>query len=172
MLKVIIDEKLSPEDGDDLYITMSGKLDEFALFHEITNTDKTNIFIDVSQISRINSAGVKCWMDLMVAYKKKKVTLQKCPPRFVDQINIIEAMAAKASIESVFLPYFCPECDEEMEKLVSYKDLAKGEIRSNLDSTFRCEDCDVNLQFLEDDSIFFHFIDRAHGKPQEEFTKD
>jgi hypothetical protein len=104
-------------DGVD-QVTLSGVIDENADLALIGTLGGRPARFDMRSVRRINSYGVRSWMD---AIRKipggTKVTFVNCPPPVIDQCNMVAGFLGHGRLESFFAPMTCPECDEQIDQL-------------------------------------------------------
>src|SRR5262249_58920428 len=69
--------------------------------------------IDLGEIERINSCGVRDWVNWLTKVEKGggRVVLVECSPAIVSQINLVNNFTGQGVVKSFFAPYFCPNCD-------------------------------------------------------------
>lgn len=95
------------------HVELDGVVDEFAeldkLPAEITGSRVT---FDLGKLRRMNSVGVRSWIQMLAALKGKTLTLLHCPPVIVEQLNAIQNFRGEAEVRSVLLPYSCEKCAE------------------------------------------------------------
>jgi len=81
--------------------------------------------IDLGEVERINSCGVRDWVNWLS--KLRTTAPARCwssaRPRFVAQINLVNNFTGNGVVKSFYVPYFCPECDEEKVLLVEATDM-------------------------------------------------
>lgn len=116
------------------------------------------LVVDASEVSRINSCGVRDWVNWVLAVdgKKLKVVLIKCPPPIVNQINMVTNFVGGAIVHSFEAPYYCPDCDVEVSKLIETESLL--EERPVRAPSFRCSECGGPLDFDDIQESYFAFI--------------
>ncbi len=81
--------------------------------------------IDVSEIERINSCGVRDWVNWLGKAEKNGASfvLVECSPAIVAQINLVNNFTGQGVVKSFYAPYFCPNCDIEKALLVETTDV-------------------------------------------------
>ncbi len=115
--------------GDDVMVEIEGEITEdvdFApLEEELTDIGGTLTF-DLSGIGRLNSSGVRHWVNFMRALgekKTKEILYERCSVPIVDQINMINDFQGTAKIVSIYAPYLNEETDDETQKLLQVADI-------------------------------------------------
>src|SRR5215211_7710496 len=145
---------------DDMtYVKLSGVIDED---NELTDlTDKIpggTAVIDLSEIERINSCGVRDWVNWLGKIEKNgtKVVLVECSPAIVAQINLVNNFTGQGVVKSFYAPYFCPNCDIEKSLLVETADVHA--VRPFQAPSCRCDECDGPMDFDDMEDSYFAFL--------------
>jgi len=147
---------------DVTYVKLSGVIDED---NELgTLADKLNAgtaVIDVSEIERINSCGVRDWVNWLSKAEKggAKIVMVECSPAIVAQINLVNNFTGNGLVKSFYAPYFCPNCDIEKVLLVETRDMA-GQAPFKAPSC-RCDECDGPMDFDDMEESYFAFVGNA-----------
>jgi DNA-directed RNA polymerase subunit RPC12/RpoP len=74
------------------------------------------LVIDLAELHRINSVGVRIWMDFVRGREKAGVELvfERCSPIMVGQMSMItHFMGTRSRVKSVHVPYLCSACNHE-----------------------------------------------------------
>lgn len=106
--------------GQDIVVTLSGVIDERAtlpVFAEVSG----HLFINLEQLTMINSIGCRSWVHWFkeVVRAKGGVSLIKCSPAIVHQINILSGFLPKGvRVDSFYVPYHCDECGHQDQILL------------------------------------------------------
>jgi anti-anti-sigma regulatory factor len=153
----------SVQSRDDVtYVKLSGVIDED---NELgTLADKLGggtAVIDVSEIERINSCGVRDWVNWLGKAEKggAKIVMVECSPAIVAQINLVNNFTGNGVVKSFYAPYFCPNCDLEKVLLVETRDMA-GHTPFKAPSC-RCDECDGPMDFDDMEESYFAFLGNA-----------
>jgi anti-anti-sigma regulatory factor len=147
---------------DVTYVKLSGVIDED---NELgTLADKLGggtAVIDVSEIERINSCGVRDWVNWLGKAEKggAKIVMVECSPAIVAQINLVNNFTGNGVVKSFYAPYFCPNCDLEKVLLVETRDMA-GQTPFKAPSC-RCDECDGPMDFDDMEESYFAFLGNA-----------
>ena len=113
------------------------------------------VTIDLSGVTRINSAGVREWLSFIRALPANTtLVLERCPVIFVDLLNIIREFAGPATVRSVFVPHLCKQCKAPQDCLVG---LPLND--QSLPSRDCCERCGSALELDVDNGTFFAFLE-------------
>ena len=113
--------------GDDVtWVKLSGVIDEDNDLGSLAEKiGSGTAVIDVSEIERINSCGVRDWVNWLGRTEKNgaSVVLVECSPAIVAQINLVNNFTGQGVVKSFYAPYFCPNCDIEKALLVETADV-------------------------------------------------
>lgn len=145
--------------GNVLSIEIEGTIDEFTKFDEITGAPGSELKIRCAGINRINSVGIKHWINHFAKLKnsKIKVTLLDCSTALVEQMNMIVNFAEGMIIESVMVPFSCQKC--KTETLISHRAdaLRKSEFEI---PEMKCPRCGGSAIFDDIPEEYFDFLIR------------
>jgi serine/threonine protein kinase len=139
-------------------IELRGEINESSKLHAIYR-HAGRVRVDLSQVTRVNSAGIYQWMQ---AAREKKadssITFERCSPAVVVALGVRE-IAASAKITSVLSPYYCRQCKQERQQLLSIDTLSIDEIRAGTAPAKSCESCGSPLIFDDMPEEYFSFLD-------------
>ncbi len=114
----------------------------------------TRLRLELSGISRINSCGVREWVNFIRSLPPEcAVELDRCPPSVVAQLNMISNFAGSARILSVQAPYVCEACGNEENVLVAVTPGVSPEI-----GAMRCRSCGGEMEFDDIQDSYFAFL--------------
>ncbi len=117
--------------GENLVITMTGEVTGQSQLPIIKGMKARKLLIDLAGLKYINSGGVRNWILWMAQAKEilPEATFQfeNFPAAFVKQVASIQGFLPPGStVNSFFVPFFCPTCDHSCEKLfLKQKDLMR-----------------------------------------------
>jgi len=106
---------------DVCYVKLSGVIDEDnSLGTLVEQIPAGTAIINVGEVERINSCGVRDWVNWLGKVEKNNgsVILVECSPAIVAQINLVHNFTGGGAVKSFFAPYFCPACDLEKVLLI------------------------------------------------------
>ena len=106
-------------DSDGVKGRLSGNFTEESDFDAVLQAIKAPaVTLDLGGVARINSNGVRLWVNFVKALSAaRSVTLERCSPTFVNQLNMIANFAGQAKVASILVPMRCTDCDAEAEAL-------------------------------------------------------
>ena len=115
--------------------------------------------VDLADIVRINSMGVKSWLQFMARCKQsgKHLTFVRCSPVIVGQLNIVNSFRAGAMVESVMAPFVCPDCDHEATLEVDVRKEPLDQIAVGM----VCSECDAAMEFDDIPDLYLSFTKKV-----------
>jgi len=143
---------------DVTFVKLSGVIDEDnELADLIDKIPSGTAVIDLGEVERINSCGVRDWVNWLskVEGQKTDVVLVECSPAIVAQINLVNNFTGTGVVKSFYVPYFCPECDEEKVLLCEAGDMGPP---PHEPPTCRCDECDLVMDFDDMPDSYFAFL--------------
>jgi anti-anti-sigma regulatory factor len=146
---------------DVTYVKMGGVIDEDnELGDLIERISAGTVVIDLGEVERINSCGVRDWVNWLTKVEKggSRVVLVECSPAIVSQINLVNNFTGSGVVKSFFAPYFCPNCDREKVLLVEAAEMGPTPHRAPV---CRCDECDGVMEFDDMEDSYFAFLGTA-----------
>ncbi len=144
--------------SDVSYVKLGGVIDEDNELGELVDKIPTGTaVIDLGEIERINSCGVRDWVNWLSKLENNgtRSVLVECSPAIVAQINLVNNFTGNGAVKSFYVPYFCPECDEEKVLLVEATDMGPP---PHEPPTCRCDECDLVMDFDDMPDSYFAFL--------------
>jgi anti-anti-sigma regulatory factor len=144
--------------GDVSYVKLAGVIDEDNELGDLVDRIPAGTaVIDLGEIERINSCGVRDWVNWLsrLETQKTRVVMVECSPAIVAQINLVNNFTGSGVVKSFYVPYFCPECDEEKVLLVDASDMGPP---PHEPPTCRCDECDLVMDFDDMPDSYFAFL--------------
>src|SRR5574337_1317557 len=144
--------------GDVSYVKLAGVIDEDNELGELVDKIPAGTaVIDLGDIERINSCGVRDWVNWLSKLETNgtRSVLVECSPAIVAQINLVNNFTGNGVVKSFYVPYFCPECDEEKVLLVEAADMGPP---PHEPPTCRCDECDLVMDFDDMPDSYFAFL--------------
>jgi hypothetical protein len=81
------------------------------------------IELNMRGVRRINSFGVRAWLDTIRKLPvTAKLSFVHCPPPVVDQCNMVAGFLGHGQLVSFYAPMLCIECDEQVDQLFQTDD--------------------------------------------------
>ena len=140
--------------GSHQVFTLSGVIDENADLAPIASI-AIDTEINLKEIRRINSFGVRSWIDAIRRVPAGvTLTFVECPPPVVDQCNMVTGFLGGGVIKSFYAPMTCEECDEQHNQLFDTQDCRQ---RGGKLPRTPCPRCgrDMEVDDLEEQYLLF-----------------
>jgi len=149
------------EQGDPLLVTLVGDIAEDAGLFDLIPALGGSVVLDLGGIRRINSAGVREWVNFIrdTHPRTDHLALSNCSPAIVMQMNMISNFRGNAEVTSFYAPLVCPACDREQDELIE----ATPDIVNNLPDRipdFTCTQCQTVLELDDIPERYFAFLKR------------
>ena len=138
-------------------VKLAGVIDEDNELSELLDKiSGSTAVIDLGEIERINSCGVRDWVNWLGKIEDHaSVVLVECSPAIVAQINLVNNFTGTGVVKSFYVPYFCPECDEEKVLLCEAADMGPP---PHEPPTCRCDECEQVMDFDDMPDSYFAFM--------------
>jgi ABC-type transporter Mla MlaB component len=143
-----------------LWAALSGDITEDSDFSLILTQNPPMLTLDLADVKRINSTGVREWINFVNALSKLgcRLELDRCSVAIVQQMNMIANFRGKGTVRSIYAPYFCGNCDSEATILV---DFSKADV-PDFKSPRPCPNCQQPMEFDDLPDSYLSF--RDHGE--------
>jgi hypothetical protein len=144
--------------GKNTLVTLEGQIDEtFSLEKELPEPGES-LDLNCLKINRINSTGVKKWMQyLQSIMKKSKIKFLAVSPALIEQFNLISNFGANGEVVSIALPYGCTKCGSVFTVVKTVSELTKihGQVGNE-----KCPHCgDLNSEFDDVPEEYLSFLE-------------
>ncbi len=142
-------------------VALSGEFTENSDFSRLLPEIPPDVVLDLSGVRRINSCGVRGWLSFVKALNEsgKRFTLERCSVPVVLQLNMISVFRGGAHIHSVFAPYYCANCQQEFQRLITADESALEQLQS----PYPCPQCGSPLEFDDLPEHFLAFLQHRPG---------
>lgn len=148
------------EKGPPLKISIEGIIDETANFTILTENQGVEIHVNCRKVTRINSVGVKCWVDSLNAFRAKngKLKFLEVTSDLIETMNYISNFILDGELVSLIIPYYCEKC-KRPDTVV----LTPQKIKEHFDtiSTKPCLNCDGTMEIECDPEDLFVSIRKS-----------
>ena len=148
--------------GDCTVLFLSGVINERTdlngLFEDL---DGDTLVINLKGIARINSCGVRDWVNAAKPLSDRfKIQYEECSRAIVEQLNMIVNFLNSGKIVSFFAPYYCDACDQEHEMLIVIGDhFPDHDVLDDPEAPdFDCPGCGKTMEFNEDEEKYLSFL--------------
>ncbi len=97
------------------YYVLSGNIDEFLDITFLKTSSQEQLVLNLNGIRRINSMGVKKWVEEIAALQEqgKSVVYEECPEVFIQVCSLSSTFSQVGKYRSFELTFFCEEDDED-----------------------------------------------------------
>jgi len=155
-------------EGDIMCLRFMGTIDEDFNGEEVAAQAKGTLILDLGEVRRISSFGIREWVDFIRAAEKKAHSIYfiECSPKILDQFNMVANFGGSGKILSFYAPYRCDYCDDDRRRLVQVEE--SYELIKNMSlPDVPCDSCGNPEYFDEDAEAFF-----THLQTQEQVEPD
>jgi hypothetical protein len=136
-------------------ISLVGRIDENADLNALSQEiPLEGAIIDLSGLTRINSIGVREWMDFVASLAPRPVRLERCAPVFVEQLNAIANFTGQATLVSVLSAFECEHDGNSVHLEVSLDDARKNV----LPASPACPRCGAEMIPAQENDLYFRFL--------------
>lgn len=135
-------------------IALAGSLDEWAdldaLFDQLPS--RATIALDLSQVKRISSVGVRIWIVFVEKLKQHDIPLEMhgCSVVIVRQLTMISQFRGHGKVCSAYAPYYCSKCVKEQLRLI---DLSAN-VEAQLQQSMPCPTCGTLIDLDEEPELY------------------
>lgn len=152
---------------DVTFLKVRGVVDEDnTLGSSLKRIEGRTVIIDLSEVTRINSCGVRDWVNWLSELDARgtRIILVKCSPCIVNQVNLVNNFVGNGLVKSFYAPYYCARCD--VEELVLLQVEAFAEMAQPVAPGVRgqrCTHADCQMIFDDIEAAYFAFLPRNTG---------
>jgi anti-anti-sigma regulatory factor len=146
-----------------LYIVrLEGKVDDEADFDAAIGAlpAKADVAVVCSNITRINSVGVKSWIRFFSKAKENGVHLKyvDCSPPIVQQINMVFNFLCGGEVISIQASFACAKCGTNFLKSLETLQIRKANFKI---PNQKCPKCEAEAEFDDIPAMYFKFMTAA-----------
>lgn len=137
------------------FVTLSGTMDEGSDLTPITGDLLPTTVVDLSDIERITSPGIRDWGHFIEAAEARgvKFLMVRCCPVVVEQINLVRGFLGRGVVKSLYAPYTCSRCGMEQRLLLECRQISHYKAPS-----FNCPRCNEPMIFDSIEDSYFGFL--------------
>lgn len=142
---------------DDDSFKLTGSLDEYTDLSSLALHAGKTLRIDLSEVGRVNSTGVRTWIQTMIRHRIKLI-LTDCSPTVVEQFSMISEFIGEGGyVESFYALFICDACErEESQYFQLGKDVQAGELPELAEKV--CPDCGELMECEHNEETYFSFL--------------
>jgi hypothetical protein len=127
-------------------VRLAGTIDESADAQAILPNGADLVVFDLDGVRRITSYGVLQWVKALKDLRARYYAFMRCRPSMVRQFNMVAGFGKHGEVLSIYLPYFCEECDQEFETLLDLKQ-DYGLVQAATPPEANCPRCNQPAEF-------------------------
>ena len=143
--------------GERLHVQVSGEVNENADFTELGRQLRGDVTLLLDGITRINSCGVREWVNFVRDLQLDSLRFARCSPVVVAQLNAIYNFRGPARVESFLAPYVCETCHVDEYKLLEVAEHFPDRALIHVPA-FRCSRCGGIMTFDELPERYLAFL--------------
>src|SRR6185436_12280296 len=110
------------------YVKLVGVIDDATDLEKVLGTPPAGaLHLDLGGISRVNSRGIKMWMDYFggARFRGSQLEFFDCSPAMVEQFNLITNFGCGGKVRSLQVPYTCGSCSTPFTKTFTVEEAKK-----------------------------------------------
>ncbi len=154
MVNVVKEQK-----GDVLLVRLAGSIEETVNFDQLIGAPPAELVVNCKEVPRINSIGLKAWVKYFQSVQAKgtRIKFVECSTAIVEQINLISNFTCGGTVESIYVPFSCTNCNGELVGLFKTEDLKKLNLKL---PDLKCTKCGSKAVFDDIPEEYFGFLTR------------
>jgi hypothetical protein len=142
--------------ADGTVVELAGDVDEHAALGPLGAQLSGPVVLDLAAVRRINSQGVRTWIDFLRALSAvTRLVFRRCSVPVITQINMIANFRGPAQVVSFYAPYVCDACGAEAEHLI---DVAEQRGRGVRMPEVACAACGGAMSFDDVADRYLSFL--------------
>ena len=142
-------------------ISLAGDIDERSGLQEILrDVSAQRLVLNLRDVRRINSVGVRDWMDLMRPLSGRcDLEFEGLSCAVIRRSNLIYDFLP-GRVRSFYAPYYCHDCDREHNMLLSPDEvqIRRGSEECFISPRKDCPECASHMDFNRDEDVYFRFL--------------
>jgi len=139
-------------------VLLRGEINENADFSELSEYLQGDVDLDLEGVNRINSCGVREWVNFVRDLRVASLRFARCSPTVVLQLNTIYNFRGRARVHSFLAPYVCEACHHDEYKLLRVEDHFPQRTPPYSPPAFRCARCSGVMLFDELPERYLSFL--------------
>jgi hypothetical protein len=140
-------------------VELRGEIDENADFSDLQRTLSGNVELRLDGVTRINSCGVREWVNFVRGLERvKALHFARCSPPVVLQLNTIYNFRGPARVSSFMAPYICEACHVDEYQLLNVDEHFPDRAHPHVPA-FRCKRCGGVMVFDELPERYLSFLE-------------
>ncbi len=137
-------------------VVLKGDITEATSFEDLLPVMVGRVDFDLSQVSYINSLGVREWIHFLKRASIHGYEFHACSIAFVLQASLVPDVLGRGTVASFFAPYHCEDCEHSEERLLqSATVMAAEDIAA---PSYQCPSCDGELELDDIPERYLAFL--------------
>ncbi len=140
---------------EEVVLKFIGSIDEDANFEKVLAIKSKKFIFDFNKIELINSCGIREWINFIDKVDDgTEIIYKNCPQIIIEQMNMVHGFIKKgATVESLYAPYYCDQCDEEYKEHIETSLVKDGKAPS-----LKCKTCNESMELDAIEEQYFNFL--------------
>ncbi len=152
------------EDTERLRVVIKGDITEATNFRDLLPVMVGRVDFDLSQVTYMNSLGVRAWVEFLRAAPIQGYEFHACSVPFCLQAALSNSVVGRGTVTSFFAPYICSKCEHEEERLLQSAAVLAAD--GGAPPVFTCVSCGGDLELDDLPQRYLAFLYR--DTPDEE----
>ncbi len=134
-------------------------IDESTALDEHIPSSLPSVEIDCEGVKRINSSGVRLWIDYFSRLRADgtRLSFRNCAPPLVEQWSMIPNFLVKSEVKSVLVPFRCSACAKAFNQPYTLDELGSLDVDR---LQMPCLACSQPAEFEDIPDEYFVFLKR------------
>lgn len=145
--------------NQELLVAFHGAVDERSpdvLNELLARLNATEVVLDMEAVEYFNSLGIRAWAHFVKSLVAgRTVSYERCPPDFINQINMMPLLAQSIKILSFSSEFICPDCNHSQRNNFDAH-LTKAQLLTAFEKA-TCSQCGSGLLPDEDPETILYF---------------
>ncbi len=138
--------------GDKTRVAIGGTVTEEADFSALAALTG-NVEINLKGVRRLNSAGIREWVNAIRPLSKRaRLLFVECAPPVIGQLNMITGFLGDGEVRSFYAPMLCPRCEANHDQLLDRAAADDGV------PSMPCPACGTAMEFDDVESEYLLFL--------------
>ena len=130
------------EETERIRVVIKGDITEATSFADLMPIMVGRVDFDLSQVTYMNSLGVRAWVEFLHDAPIQGYELHACSVPFIVQAALSDSVLGRGTVTSFFAPYVCDACGHEEERLLQSAAVLASDLQP---PSFTCPGCGGNL---------------------------
>ena len=145
------------DDADNTRVVLKGDFTEATSFDDLLPAMFGRVDFDLSQVTYMNSLGVREWCDFLRRAPIQGYEFHACSIPFVLQASMVADVLGRGTVASFFAPYHCDLCDHQEDRLMQSAAVLAADC---VPPSFACPRCTGKLELDDLPDRYFAFLRR------------